>query len=197
MRRSNGYDLSLGILLQKRGEPRSRLSTGGKERKMSTGVLVIDDSATVRKILEVCLRRAGYEVISFSDGVEAIRWLATLEAFLPQLVFLDIEMPRMDGYAVAQYFKARPQYSHMVIVMLSARTGILDRLKGRLAGADEYVTKPFRTQTILTIVQAYLGDPPEPIDGLIAQEEAGKPIERNILTHGRWQSPFPVPTTCR
>ena len=164
---------------------------------MSTGVLVIDDSATVRKILEVCLRRAGYEVISFSDGVEAIRWLATLEAFLPQLVFLDIEMPRMDGYAVAQYFKARPQYSHMVIVMLSARTGILDRLKGRLAGADEYVTKPFRTQTILTIVQAYLGDPPEPIDGLIAQEEAGKPIERNILTHGRWQSPFPVPTTCR
>ncbi len=164
---------------------------------MSQLVLVIDDSATVRKILEVCLRRAGYKVISFPDGVEAIRWLATPEAFLPQMVFLDIEMPRMDGYAVAQYLKARPQYSHMVIVMLSARTGILDRLKGRLAGADEYLTKPFRTQIILAIVQTYLGDSPEPIDGLRAQEEAGKPIEHNILTHGRWHSPFPVLTTCR
>jgi twitching motility two-component system response regulator PilG len=155
---------------------------------MSTGVLVIDDSATVRKILEVCLRRAGYEMISFPDGVEAIRWLATPEAFLPQLAFLDIEMPRMDGYAVAQYLKARPQYSHMVIAMLSGRTGILDRLKGRLAGADEYLTKPFRTQTILAVVQAYLGVLPEPNDRLRAQEEGGKTIEHNILTHGGWQS---------
>src|SRR5260370_18094033 len=113
------------------------------------------------------------------------------------MVFVDMEMLRMDGYAVAQWLKARRQYRHMVIVMLSARTGILERLKGRLAGADEYLTKPFRTQIILAIVQTYLGDSPEPIDGLRAQEEAGKPIEHNILTHGRWHSPFPVLTTCR
>ncbi|HEY6406722.1 MAG TPA: response regulator [Ktedonobacteraceae bacterium] len=126
---------------------------------MSQLVLVIDDSATVRKILEVCLKRAGYEVIGFRDGVEAIRWLATPEARHPRLVFLDIQMPRMDGYAVAQYLKARHQLSDIVIVMLSGRAGILDRLKGRLAGASAYLTKPFTTQAILAIVQAYLGNP--------------------------------------
>jgi CheY-like chemotaxis protein len=87
------------------GEPLTRQAVGGKERKMSACVLVIDDSATVRKIIEVCLKRAGYAVIGFPDGVEAIRWLATLQERCPQLVFLDIGMPRMDGYAVAQYFK--------------------------------------------------------------------------------------------
>ncbi|MFL5665635.1 MAG: response regulator [Ktedonobacteraceae bacterium] len=137
---------------------------------MNTFVLVIDDSLTVRKIIEVCLRRAGYEVIGFPDGVEAIRWLATQQAFLPQLVFLDIEMPRMDGYAVAQYFKARPQLSDMVIVMLSGRTGVLDRLKGRLAGANTYLTKPFTIQTILSIVQAYLGAPLEPHESLLERK---------------------------
>jgi twitching motility two-component system response regulator PilG len=156
---------------------------------MSTGVLVVDDSATVRKILEVCLKRAGYEVISFPDGVEAIRWLATPEARHPRLVFLDIQMPRMDGYVVAKYLKARPLLSDMVIVMLSGRTGILDRLKGRLAGANEYLTKPFRTQTILAIVQTYLGCPPEPNEGLRAEEECGNTMGHNILIHGRWQSP--------
>ena len=164
---------------------------------MSARVLVIDDSATVRKIIEVCLRRAGYAVVGFPDGVEAIRWLATQQERCPQLVFLDIGMPRMDGYAVAQYLKARPQLSDIVIVMLSRRTGILDRLKGRLAGADEYLTKPFRTQTILAIVQAFLGDPPELNDGLREQEEASNAIAHTILTHGRWQSPSPVPTSIR
>ena len=129
---------------------------------MSRLVMVIDDSATVRKIIQVCLERAGYEVIGFPDGVEAIRWLTIQRAHLPQLVFLDIEMPRMDGYAVAQCLKAKSQCSDMVIVMLSARNGILDRLKGRLAGADDYLTKPFTTQTILAIVRVYLGCPFEP-----------------------------------
>jgi twitching motility two-component system response regulator PilG len=157
-------------------------------------VLVIDDSATVRKIIEVCLKRAGYAVISFPDGVEAIRWLATPETRLPQLVFLDIEMPRMDGYAVAQYFKGRPQYSNMVIVMLSARTGILDRLKGRLAGANDYLTKPCTTQAILAIVQAYLGCPSGPNEHPIEKQ-----VYANTITHhtSKWEarpSLSPVPT---
>jgi DNA-binding response OmpR family regulator len=73
----------------------------------------------------------------------------------------------------------------MVIVMLSARTGILDRLKGRLAGADEYLTKPFKTQTMLAIVQTYLGSPPEPNEGLRVPEEGGNAIEHDTLIHGR------------
>jgi twitching motility two-component system response regulator PilG len=123
---------------------------------MSACVLVIDDSPTVRKILETCLRRAGYEVTSFPDGVTALHWLLTPSVRLPNLLLLDIEMPGMDGYAVAQYLKARPQYRHIPIVMLSGRRGVLDRLKGRLAGAEHYLTKPFRTQTLLETVQEHL-----------------------------------------
>ncbi len=151
-------------------------------------VLVIDDSPTVRKIIEVCLRRAGYKVISFPDGVEAIRWLLTVEAGFPGLVFLDIAMPRMDGYAVAQYLKARPQYSHMIIVMLSARKGILDRLKGRLAGANIHLTKPFTTQNILAVVQAYLGCPSESNESPIETQECTNSVTRNPLIREVWQS---------
>lgn len=126
-------------------------------RSMSTHVMVIDDSPTTRKILETCLGRAGYQVASFPDGVKALRWLLAPGARLPDLVLLDITMPGMDGYAVAQYLKTRPPYRHIPIVMLSGRHGVLDRLKARLAGAQQYLTKPFRTESILATVQAYLG----------------------------------------
>ncbi len=96
---------------------------------MSQLIMVIDDSVTVRKVIEVCLRRAGYAVISFPNGVKALRWLCSPGVRLPDLVFLDIGMPAMDGYAVAQYLRARPQYRQMVIVMISGRRGVLDRLK--------------------------------------------------------------------
>ena len=123
---------------------------------LSALILVVDDSATVRKILETCLSRAGYQVASFPDGVTALRWLLTPGVRLPNLILLDIEMPTMDGYAVAQYLKARPQYRHIPIVILSGRRGVLDRLKGRLAGAEHYLTKPLRTQTLLDTVQEHL-----------------------------------------
>src|SRR5262245_779916 len=92
-------------------------------------ILVIDDSPTVRKIFETCLKRAGYQVRSFPDGVGAIRWLTTREASIPDLILLDIVLPRMDGYEVARYFKARPQFSQMIIVMVTRRNGMLDKLK--------------------------------------------------------------------
>lgn len=162
---------------------------------MSRLVMVIDDSATIRKIIKVCLERAGYEVIGFPDSVEAIRWLTTQQAHLPQLVFLDIEMPRMDGYAVAQYLKAKSQCSGMVIVMLSAHNGILDRLKGRLTGADDYLTKPFTTQTILAIVHAYLGCPFKPNQSPTEMQACTATFTQHQLTWEAWQSLPPVPTT--
>jgi len=157
--------------------------------------MVIDDSATVRKITEVCLERAGYEVIGFPDSVEAIRWLTTQQAHLPQLVFLDIEMPRLDGYAVVQYLRARPQFSGMVIVMLSARNGILDRLKGRLAGADDYLTKPFTTQTILAIVRVYLGCPFEPNQSPTEMQACTDTTTQHTLKWEAWPSLSPASTT--
>lgn len=119
-------------------------------------ILVIDDSATVRKILETCLRREGFQVESFHDGVEAIRWLIGPQAHIPDLVWLDIGLPKMDGYEVARYLKTRPKFSKTVIVMLTRRDGIVDRLKGRLAGARAYMTKPFKTQDIVFVTRSLL-----------------------------------------
>ncbi len=115
---------------------------------MSKLVMIIDDSATVRKIVEVSLKREGIPYISYANGVEAIRALSEQEHLVPDLVFLDIALPRIDGYKIAQYLKSHHQFDNTVIVMLSGHNGILDRLKGRLSGARDYLTKPFRTQDI-------------------------------------------------
>jgi len=122
-------------------------------------VLVIDDSPTVRNIVQVCLSRAGYQVKGFHDGVEALQWLVSPQGCLPALVFLDIGLPKMDGYEVAQYFKVRPQWKDTVIVMLTRRDGVLERLKARLVGAKGYMVKPFKTQEMLAVAATYLGVP--------------------------------------
>jgi twitching motility two-component system response regulator PilG len=121
---------------------------------MSALVMVIDDSPTVRKILEVTLRREGMEVVSYPDGVEALRAVMTSPYDrLPDLLFLDLELPRMNGFEIARHLRSKPQWDQTAIVMLSRRDGVIDRLKARLAGAQAYLTKPFKTQTILETVQ--------------------------------------------
>jgi DNA-binding response OmpR family regulator len=124
---------------------------------MNDLVMVIDDSAVIRKILETCLHRAGYEVKSFPDGVEALCWLNTNEACIPDLIFIDLGLPKLDGYEVIRLLKAKPTCVQTTLVILSRRDGILDHLKGRLVGAHAYLTKPFKTRDILAVVQAKLG----------------------------------------
>ena len=126
---------------------------------MSKLVMVIDDSTTIRKIIETCLKRQGFQVLGFPDGVEAMRWLMEPTSRAPDLLFLDIGLPKMDGYEVARRLKIKPQFSNTVIIMLSRRDGMIDRLKGRLAGAKDYITKPFKTQDIVSITESYLGVP--------------------------------------
>jgi twitching motility two-component system response regulator PilG len=126
---------------------------------MNKLVMVIDDSATVRKIVETCLGREGFAVKSFPDGIEAMKWLTSYEARIPDLVLLDIGLPKMDGYEVARRLKAKPQFSNTIIIMLTRRDGVFDRLKGRLAGAREYITKPFKTQDIISVIESHLGAP--------------------------------------
>src|SRR5713226_1442843 len=124
---------------------------------MAVFVMVIDDSVVIRKILETCLRRAGYEVKSFEDGVQALLWLNTAEACTPDLIFVDLGLPKLDGYEVIRLLKSSPALEHTILVILSRRDGVLDHLKGRLVGAHAYLTKPFKTQQILAVVQAHLG----------------------------------------
>jgi twitching motility two-component system response regulator PilG len=123
-------------------------------------VMVIDDSLTVRKIIETSLRREGFEYVSYPDGIQALEALTKHKHRVPDLVILDIGLPKMDGYEIARILRTKPQFGNTVIVMLSGRDGVIDRLKGRLAGAKDYLTKPFRTQDVISVVQAHLGSPP-------------------------------------
>ena len=123
---------------------------------MAAFVMVIDDSLVVRAILDTCLRRAGCEVKCFEDGLQALSWLNTTEARVPNLIIVDLGLPRLDGYEIIRLLKARPALVDTVLVILSARDGILDRIKGRLVGAHTYLTKPFKTQEVLATVQEQL-----------------------------------------
>lgn len=127
---------------------------------MSKLVMVIDDSPTVRKIIETSLKREGFDSVSFPDGIEALRAITEQRlSRIPDLVILDIGLPKMDGYEFARRLKSKPQFQQTVIIMLTARDGMIDRLKGRLAGAKDYITKPFRTQDVISALHSHLGIP--------------------------------------
>src|SRR2546428_13514565 len=122
---------------------------------MAVFVMVIDDSLVIRKILDTCLQRAGYDTRSFPDGVEALCWLNTTEARIPDLVIVDLGLPKLDGYQVMQQIKARPALERTRLVILSRRDGGLDKFKGRLAGAHAYLTKPVKTGGLPPVVQPH------------------------------------------
>lgn len=127
---------------------------------MKQFVVVVDDSVTVRKILEVCFGRADYNVQSFPDGIEFLRWLMTPDSCIPVLVIVDLNLPKIDGYTLICRLKAKPAFAQTVFVILTGRSSMLDKLKGRLSGAQVYLTKPFRTADVLATVHTYLDSLP-------------------------------------
>jgi len=130
-----------------------------EDDSMSKLVMIIDDSLTVRKILETSLKREGFASESYPDGIQALRALNERRYPIPDLVLLDIGLPKMDGYEVARHLKTKQQFGNTPIVMISKRDGVIDRLKGRLAGAKDYIIKPFKTQEVMTIVHSHLSSP--------------------------------------
>src|SRR5207244_10857080 len=127
---------------------------------MSKLVMIIDDSLTVRKIIETSLRREGFETVSYADGIEALRALTEQRLKrIPDLVILDIGLPKMDGYEFARRLKAKPQFNNTIIIMLTSRDGVIERLKGRLAGAKDYITKQFNTQQIISVLHSHIATP--------------------------------------
>ncbi len=119
--------------------------------------MVIDNSPMVRKLVEVSLQREGFDVVSFSDGIEALRAITTRQLdYLPDLVLLDIDLPRLNGYEVARYLRSKPEWSRTIIVILSRYDGVVDRLKARLVGTQTYIPKPFTTQKLNDVVNGFL-----------------------------------------
>jgi len=117
------------------------------------GVLVIDDSNTIRRSAELFLRQAGYEVILAEDGFDA---LSKISDHQPQVIFVDIMMPRLDGYQTCALIKQNPQLKSTPVIMLSSKDGVFDRARGRLAGSDRYLTKPFTKEGLIEAVNEYI-----------------------------------------
>jgi len=116
-------------------------------------VLVIDDSNTIRRSAEMFLREAGYEVILAEDGFDA---LAKIADHQPRLIFVDIMMPRLDGYQTCALIKQNPKLKATPVIMLSSKDGVFDRARGRLAGSDRYLTKPFTKEGLIAAVNEYI-----------------------------------------
>src|SRR3954468_17761492 len=116
-------------------------------------VLVIDDSNTIRRSAEMFLRQAGYEVILAEDGFDALSKIADHQ---PRLIFVDIMMPRLDGYQTCALIKQNPKLKSTPVIMLSSKDGVFDRARGRLAGSDRYLTKPFTKEGLVAAVNEYV-----------------------------------------
>lgn len=134
-------------------------------------VIVIDDSRTICKIVEVALGRTGIRCISFPDGMTTLRTVQAQPELHPTVVLLDIQLPKIDGIALLRLFKQQPSFEMAAIIMLTRRDGVLDRLKARLAGASEYVTKPFQSEELVDVVRSYLLVPP-----LLEEFSVGKQV---------------------
>lgn len=115
-------------------------------------VLVIDDSNTIRRSAEIFLKQGGHEVMLAEDGFDA---LAKVNDYRPQLIFCDILMPRLDGYQTCAIIKRNEQFTNVPVVMLSSKDGVFDKARGRMAGAQDYLTKPFTKDQLLQAVQQF------------------------------------------
>ncbi len=116
-------------------------------------IMVIDDSQTIRRTAETLLAREGYQVITAQDGFEALSKVADYQ---PDIIFIDIMMPRLDGYQACALIKANPKFQGTPVIMLSSKDGLFDRARGRIVGSDEYLTKPFTKDELLGAVRAHV-----------------------------------------
>ena len=120
-------------------------------------VMVIDDALVVRKIIEASFNRVGMPVSSYPDGIVAIQALAHGQVAVPNIVLLDIGLPRMDGYEVAGILRRNAGFENTVIIMLSGRDGVVDRVRSRLVGARDFIAKPFHVPDVVNTVFRHLG----------------------------------------
>ena len=115
-------------------------------------VLVIDDSNTIRRSAEIFLKQGGHEVLLAEDGFDA---LSKVNDYKPDLIFCDILMPRLDGYQTCAIIRRNPKFTAVPVVMLSSKDGVFDKARGRMVGAQDYLTKPFTKDQLLQAVQRF------------------------------------------
>jgi twitching motility two-component system response regulator PilG len=115
-------------------------------------VMVIDDSKTIRRTAETLLKKAGCEVLTATDGFEALSIIADSH---PDLIFVDIMMPRLDGYQTCALIKHNDLFRNTPVIMLSSKDGLFDRARGRIVGSEQYLTKPFTRDELLGAIKRH------------------------------------------
>lgn len=118
-------------------------------------VMVIDDSKTIRRTAETLLKKAGCEVFTAVDGFDALAKIADNQ---PDVIFVDIMMPRLDGYQTCALIKNNSLFKLTPVIMLSSKDGLFDRAKGRIVGSDQYLTKPFSKDELLGAIKTHVPD---------------------------------------
>jgi twitching motility two-component system response regulator PilG len=116
-------------------------------------VMVIDDSKTIRRTAETLLRKEGCEVVTATDGFEA---LAKISDQQPQIIFVDIMMPRLDGYQTCALIKNNQMFKSTPVIMLSSKDGLFDKASGRIVGSEQYLTKPFTRDELLGAIRRHV-----------------------------------------
>ncbi|MDR4514856.1 response regulator [Nitrosomonas sp.] len=115
-------------------------------------VLIVDDSSTIRRSAEIFLNDLGCEVILASDGFDA---MAKIVENHPDIIFIDVVMPRLDGYQACQLIKKNPRFQSTPVIMLSSKDGLFDKARGRISGSNEYLTKPFTKEELRQAIQMH------------------------------------------
>ena len=119
----------------------------------SLKVMVIDDSKTIRRTAETLLKKEGCQVVTATDGFEALAKIADEK---PDIIFVDIMMPRLDGYQTCALIKNNQVFKDTPVVMLSSKDGLFDRARGRIVGSDQYLTKPFTKDELLGAIREHV-----------------------------------------
>ena len=117
-------------------------------------VMVIDDSKTIRRSAETLLKKVGCEVVTAIDGFEA---LAKITEHKPDIIFVDIMMPRLDGYQTCALIKNNQTFKATPVIMLSSKDSIFDRARGRIVGSEKYLTKPFSKEDLINAITTHVG----------------------------------------
>ena len=120
---------------------------------MTVKVLIIDDSNTIRKTAEALLARAGHQVLVAADGFEAMSIIADHR---PNIIFIDIMMPRLDGYQSCTLIKNNKHFKTIPVIMLSSKDGLFDRARGQIAGADGHINKPFTQRDLVGAIEQHI-----------------------------------------
>ncbi|GAB2994836.1 response regulator [Arenimonas maotaiensis] len=116
-------------------------------------VMVVDDSKTIRRTAETLLAKEGCTVLTAVDGFEALAMIADQQ---PHIIFVDIMMPRLDGYQTCALIKNNQQFKNTPVIMLSSKDGLFDKAKGRVVGAEQYLTKPFTRDELLSAIRRFV-----------------------------------------